>query len=115
MNDNLPQVIQENFFLKIKKWFFKIFKKQKSINNPTQKLLDNTDENDKENFIESIKIESKDKSLMLQKKLKEKQIKISDLTDEELDEMIELYKNQIEDKKIKLKQYRVKIRNINAT
>lgn len=115
MNENLPQVIKENFFSKIKNWFLKIFKKQKSINYPTQKILDNTDENSKENFIQSIKIESKDKSLMLQKKLKEKQIKISDLTDQELEEMIGLYKNQIEDKKIKLNQYKKIIRNLNAT
>ena len=114
MNGNLPQVIRENFFTKIKNWFFKVFRKPKSTNYPTPKILDNTDENNKENFIQSIKIESKDKILMLQKKLKENQTKISDLTDQELEEMIELYKNQIEDKKIKLKQYKIKIRNMNA-
>jgi low affinity Fe/Cu permease len=73
------------------------------------------DEMNKEIFIQDIKIESKDNILMLQRKIKEKQIEISDLTDQELDEMIELYKNQIEDKKARLKQYRVKIKNINAT
>lgn len=115
MNEKLPQVIRENFYTKIKNWFFKIFRKPQSINYPDQKILDNTDENNKENFIQSIKIESKDKSLMLQKKLKEKQIKISDLTDQELEEMIGLYKNQIEDKKIKLNQYKKIIKNLNAT
>ena len=33
-----------------------------------------------------------------------------ELTDEELDEMIELYKNQIKEKKNKLKQYRNEIK-----
>lgn len=119
MNENLPQVIQEGFFTKIKNWFYKLFKKQKSIENPIQKNLDELhneiDEISKANFVQNIKVENKDNILMLQRKIKEKQIEISDLTDQELDEMIELYKNQIKDKKARLKQYRVKIKNINAT
>lgn len=108
MRENLPQVIRENIFTKIKKRFLKIFKKRESIDYSTQKTLDNTEKSNKENFIESIKIENKEKFLMLQKKLKEKQLKISDLTDEELDEMIEIYKVQIEEKKQKLLEYRRK-------
>ena len=42
----------------------------------------------------------------LKNSTKEKQIEISDLTDEELDEMIELYKKQIQYKKDKLKKYK---------
>lgn len=112
MNENLPQVIQEGFFTKIKNWFYRFFRKQKSVDYSVQEKMD---EINKEIFIQDIKIESKDSILMLQRKIKEKQLEISDLTDQELDEMIELYKNQIEDKKARLKQYRVKIKNINAT
>ena len=63
----------------------------------------------KDTFRESLQVDSKDKILALQRKLKEKQIEISELTDEELDEMIELYKNQIKEKENKLKQYRNKM------
>lgn len=119
MNKNLPQVIQEGFFTKIKNWFNKFFKKQKSIEYPIQKnfneLHNEIDEINNADFVQNIKVENKDNILLLQRKIKEKQIEISDLTDQELDEMIALYKGQIEEKKQKLKQYRTKIRNINVT
>lgn len=119
MNRNLPQVIHEGFFTKIKNWFNNFFRKQKSIEYPIQESLNELhnkmDENSKENFVQDIKVENKDNILKLQRKIKENEIGISDLTDQELDEIIELYKGQIEEKKQKLKQYRIKIRNINAT
>lgn len=119
MNENLPQVIQEGFFTKIKNWFNKFFRRQKSIeysiNEKLNELHNEIDEFSKANFVQNIKVENKDKILLLQKKIKEKQIEISDLTDQELDEIIEIYKVQIEEKKQKLKQYRTKIRDINAT
>lgn len=55
-----------------------------------------------------VDITSKEKILSIQRKLKQKQIEISELTDKELSEMIELYKIQIENKKSKLKVYRDK-------
>ena len=119
MNENLPQVIQEGFFTKIKNWFNKFFRKQKIIKYPIQEnfseLHNEIDEINKAEFVQNIKVENKDEILMLQRKIKEKQIEISDLTNQELDKMIELYKGQIEEKKQKLKQYRTKIRNINVT
>lgn len=119
MNENLPQVRQEGFFTKIKSWFYKFFRKQKSIEYSIQENLkaphNEVDEFEQENFIQNIKVENKDNIIILQKKIKEKQIEISDLTDQELDEMIELYKGQIEEKELKLKQYRTKIRSIKAT
>ena len=119
MHENLPQAIEENFFTKIKKWFSKIFKKQErnehSIKENIEEKNKKIGESNQVEFSQSIKVENKDNILLLQKKLKENQIEISDLTDEELDEIIELYKVQIEEKKQKLKQYRIKIRNIKAT
>lgn len=49
--------------------------------------------------------------LQIQKDLKENKIKISDLSDKELDEMINLYKIQTDIKKKKLKEYRDKFVN----
>lgn len=47
--------------------------------------------------------------LFIQNKLKLGEIAISDLSDIELDEMINLYKEQIKQKEDKLKNYRKKI------
>lgn len=115
MNENLPQVIQDDFFTKIKKWFLKFFRRQKSAEYQIQALEDvqnNINEINKEIFLQNIKVENKDNIIMLQRKIKEKQIEIADLTNHELDEMIALYKEQIEAKKEKLRQYRIKIKNI---
>lgn len=116
MNKNLPEIKREGIFERIGRWFRKLFKKEEVIiEEPVQTAMDEIDKQVEEikkvSFRESIQVESKDKILALQRKLKEKQIEISDLTDEELDEMIELYKKQIGEKKNKLKQYRKKITN----
>ncbi len=103
--ENLPQVLKENIFVRIKKWFKSFFlKKEKS----TEKVIEE-DKNIKlgqSNFKEELKIEDNAEILEIQNKLKLNKIKISDLTDTQLQKMIELYKMQIEKKEIKLKQYR---------
>lgn len=104
MNNNLPQLRKEGLLEKIKNYFLKIFRKKERFENQNPDTVEN--EVSKNEFIENIKVENKDMILMLQRKIKEKQIEISDLTDEQLDEMLELYKSQIEEKKIKLKKYR---------
>lgn len=107
MNKNLPQLRKEGLLQKIKYWFLNIFGKKEKLENQIQDMIEEVEkEITEKNFIENIKVENKDKILMLQRKIKEKQIEISDLTDEELDEMLELYKSQIEEKKVKLKKYR---------
>lgn len=58
------------------------------------------------NFIKNIKVEDKSWIFALQKRLENKEIEISDLTDEQLQAMIELYEGRIEKKKNKLKEYR---------
>jgi len=102
----LPVVKKETLFTKIFNWFSNIFFNNRYKKNISDSInTDNTSINEiqKNNFIESIKVESKDKIFSLQRKLKANQVKISELTDKELDEMIELYKSQIQSKKIKLK------------
>lgn len=108
MNKELVQVKQEGVLQKIKKWFLRIFRKEKTIEN--QDTLNNTEgDTIQRAFIENIKVENNDKILILQRKIKEKQMEISDLTDEELDNLIELYKAQIEEKKEKLKKARKRL------
>ena len=99
---NLPVVRKEGVFTKIKNWFKKIFLEMEE----TQANITQGDGQDikKNEFFENIKVESKDTIIALQRKLKENQINISELTDKELDEMIELFKKQISNKKEKLKK-----------
>lgn len=109
MNNNLPEIRKNGIFFKIKIWFKSLFNKQK---NAEKIIEEDVEELHKEinnyNFKKSLQEESNDKIIILQRKLKEKQIEISDLTDEELDKMISLYKKQIEEKKNKLKVYKAK-------
>lgn len=110
MNSNLPDIRRESIFTKIKNWFKKIFSKEEVIIEEVIEEINQTvDEIKNISFKDSIKVKSKDRILFLQRKIKEKQIEISDLTDEELDEMIELYKKQIEEKKNALKNYKEKL------
>lgn len=105
MNNNLPKVRREGILTKIKNWFKNLFRE----NNIEENLISESIEEIKNsNFKDSIKVESKEKIIFLQRKIKEKQIEISDLTDEELDEMIKLYENQIKEKKNILRQYKNK-------
>lgn len=110
--ENLPVQKKESVFTKIKNWLSRFFKKEKSEEDETLKIVNDnntdTEESQKNSFIESIKIENKDKILDLKIKLKCGQIQISELTDEELDEMIKLYEIEIEEKQKKLEMYQAK-------
>ena len=87
----------------LKKWFKNLLVK----NNRQEDIIKESVEEIKDsNFREVIRIEGKERILFLQRKLKEKQLEIADLTDEELDEMIELYENQIKEKKDILRRYK---------
>lgn len=114
MNNNLPQIKKEGMFVKIKNWFKKIFANkdtvEKQIQENVEEKRDSLEEINKDSFKDFIKVESKDRILFLQRQLEEKQIEISDLTDEELDEMIQLYESQIEEKEKILKQYKDKLK-----
>ena len=110
MNNNLPKTNEESLFTKVKNWFKKLF----NINEPIQEKLKteevqvkiDTSEMKKNKFAEELKVDTNDKILLLQHKLEMNDIEISDLSDEELDKMIELYKEQIQQKKEKLKKYK---------
>lgn len=104
---NLPQVKNKNIFGKIKNWILKLFHKSKNEKDEKFYSSEKTYMNEKEkDFAESINISA---ILKLQNELKQNKISMSDLTDKELDSMIELYQKQVEEKEIKLKQYMKKI------
>lgn len=60
---------------------------------PNYKTIDDVEETD---FVKSIKAEDKSYIIFLQQKLKNNEIRVEDLTDSELDEMIKLYKSQLQ-------------------
>lgn len=103
MSEILPKIKKESLFEKIRNWFKSIFNRNINIINEPQ-INDNTKEKQVNTFIEN-----NNKIFVLQKRLKEGMIEVSDLTDEELDELIELYEKQIAEKKEKVKYYREKI------
>lgn len=112
MTNNLPQIRKENIFVRLKKWFKELLGiseiTEESI---TQEQINNYEKEIKRNnFIEEIKFEGKDLILALQRKIEEKEIELSNLTDEQLDEIIELYKKQIEERENKLRYYREKLK-----
>lgn len=111
MNTNLPEIKKDSIFIKFKKWFKRLFGIEETVQDAINDINSNVEEIKKTEFKQQLQAESKDSILALQRRLKEKQIEISELTDEELDEMIELYKNQINTKKEKLKKYKNKINN----
>ena len=99
MNNNSLMIKKENIFYKIKKWFKNLFGKDEIIEQEIDESNEINRLTERMSFIDSIKVESKDVILSLQKKLKSEDIRIEDLTDQELYEMIELYQKQIEEKK----------------
>lgn len=69
----------------------------------------NNYKNVRQEFMESIKTEVNDELLNLQNKLKNKEIQISELTEEQKDKLIEIYNKQIQEKKQKLEKIKQSI------
>lgn len=106
-NENLPQIVKDTLLSKFKKWIKRLIRKDE--NKISDKTITQTNTINEKDFAETIKVEDKTEIINLQKRLKENKIKIAELTDNQLKQMIELYKNQIEQKRLKLKQYRMMI------
>lgn len=108
MNNNLPTIKKEGIFYKIKQYLKKIFVKDKMIDEQKDKTIDETiEETDKKEeltqrsvFIDSLKVVNKDEILMLQRKLKNKELEIEDLTNNQVYDMLDLYMKQIEEIKL---------------
>ena len=96
-----------------KNWFKRFFAKEEVVIESFQEPVKNEiEEIKKASFKEGLKVKTKDIILLLQRQLEEKQIQISDLTDEQLEEMIELYENQTNEIKNKTQQIRNKTEQI---
>lgn len=112
-DNNLPEVKKENIFTKIINFFKGLTRKNVVQDNYKEELIKENEISDKDKFIQQLKSTSGTNISNLQKDIIQEKIKIEDLSDKELDEMITLYKRQIEEKKLKLKKYRKIITNQN--
>ena len=114
MNYNLPKIKKDGILDKIKNVFAKLFagnKTQPANHKETSEKCEKTSvEYNKidllsnlQNQIVSEEIVSGNEILLqLQRKIKNNEMQIAELTDDELDRLIELYETQIESKKKKL-------------
>ncbi len=109
MSDNLPKIKNEGILEKIKNVFYKLFVGKKSqtesvkteVNNHEKDSIrsDKTDLlSNLQNQIENEVVSDNELLITLQRKIKNNEIQISELTDEELDGLIELYETQIANK-----------------
>lgn len=114
-NEKSLKVINEgSIFYKIKSFFNRLFYCKSQI---SSKFEDNNTvlvSDKKEVFNESLKINIDTSIIDLQTQLKQGKIKMDDLSNEETDRLIKLYKQQINEKKVRLKEIKSKIINIKA-
>lgn len=101
-----------SFFGKIRIFFKNLFGKKEIVNQTVVIQKDNS----KDEFMENIKIESDVEAdyelLELQRKVRDGEIKIEDLTEEQEDQLIDLYDKQIAVKKAKIEELKKKIEKI---
>lgn len=125
MNNNkqekaLIEINESSIFYKIKKFFRKLFKKQKADNSVSETFSNYKIENDtqKQAFLDNIKnIENEEtKLLKLQKQYRKGEIKEENLTQAQYKSLCDLYDRQIsilkksnEIRKAKILQYRNKL------
>ena len=100
---SLAVIKKESIFTKIKRFLQKMFQKEKQeviqeINYEGASKV----EDSKDKFKENIKFDTKEELKKLQHLLKTKEMKISELTEKQKDNLIELYNEQIKMKKEKL-------------
>lgn len=109
MKENLPEIKKEGIFTKIKKRIKNLLGVGE-IEEYIEKehIINNAEIDRRSDFKKSIQVESNDRILALKRKLEEQQIKIEDLTDNELDRLIEIYKEQIILKENKIKSIKKK-------
>ena len=112
MNTKLPVIKKENIFTKIKNFIIRIFNKRKQKESEEIENLNNDVKKYNREFINNIKVKDMSNIYELSRKLKSKKIKIADLSDKELDEMISFYENIVDQKRNKLIRYRKQLKNI---
>ena len=110
MNDNKSLiVIKENFFTRIINKIKKIFRRNKGkniIENTMieEKVMNDLRDNKKNEFFNSIKVQSDSGIIYLKIKLENNEIRAIDLTDEQIDQLQKIYDKEILEKQNKIKR-----------
>lgn len=115
MNNNGLIEYKENFITKIRNFFFKLFKKNKIIQEQPQEQTNVNIQNNKANFVETIAIkkdEEKEKLIQLQRDYKDGNILEDDIPQNEKEKLVELYKKQNEEMKNKIELEQKEIRKL---
>lgn len=115
MNNNGLIEYKENFITKIRNFFFKLFKKNKIIQDQPQEQTNVNIQNNKTNFAETIAIkkdEEKEKLMQLQRDYKDGNILEDDIPHNEKEKLVELYKKQNEEMKNKIELEQKEIRKL---
>lgn len=115
MENKYLQVRKENIFAKFINFFRKVFyKEQINIEEP---VINAETINNKNNFLNEIKLEHKENATLinLQKQFENKEIELSSMSDEDIHNLNELYKKQISDLKKKLEDKKKEINIIKNT
>jgi hypothetical protein len=114
--DLIKRDTDNSFFNKIKLFFTNLFGKNKVVEKTKNANENIENQNEKSGFINSIKVESEVEAnpelLELQQKVRNGEIKIEDLTDEEENQLIDLYDKQIAVKKARIEELRIKIEKL---
>lgn len=122
MENKYLQVRKENIFTKFINFFRKVFYREQNIKE--EKNVNIETENIKKDFLNEIKLEHEEDSVLinLQKKYENKEIELSSMSDEEIHNLNLLYKRQIEDlskkldnKKTELNMIKNRIKSYSAT
>lgn len=106
---------KENFFTKIRNFFFKLFKKNKAIQKQPQIQINTNLQDNKSNFIENIivkKDEKEEKLIQLQRDYKDGNILEDDIPHNEKEKLVELYKKQNLEIRNKIEQEQKEIRKL---
>lgn len=114
--DLIKRDTDNSFFNKIKLFFRNLFGKNKVVEETKHANENIENQNEKSGFMNSIKVESEVEAnpelLELQQKVRNGEIKIEDLTDEEENQLIDLYDKQIAVKKARIEELRIKIEKL---
>lgn len=106
---------KENFFTKIRNFFFKLFKKKKAIQEQLQIQINTNLQDNKSNFVENIivkKDEKEEKLIQLQRDYKDGNILEDDIPHNEKEKLVELYKKQNLEIRNKIEQEQKEIRKL---
>lgn len=106
---------KENFFTKIRNFFFKLFKKNKAIQEQPPIQTNTNMQDNKSNFVETISVkkdEKGEKLIQLQRNYKDGNILEDDIPHSEKEKLVELYKKQNQEMKNKIEQEQKGIRKL---